>query len=788
MYLHILKRDLKRKKTMNCIILLFVILSAMFLSSSVNNILSVMGGVDRFLDLSGMKDYWTLMGEPDSGTPFGDLLSQNDKIKSYVREDVLTCTNEMIRKNGTVLSGIGGTAVLVSADRMCIRSFDEDNQPITAVEPGKIRLSAYVADKNNLKKGDRITVEMGGETLTLTFEGICKEAVIGREMVDCPRFILNPEDYDRFYRNDGIRSTFRHGIYLIETDDTNAVNDMISSIGGCRVNVPRSTLKLTYLFEIYAAAIVMALSIFLIVIAFVMLAFTIRFTVSEEFREIGIMKAIGLKNRSIRGLYLVKYLAISVAGSAIGFFAGIPFGKLLLRSVSRNMVLENDHPVLIGILCCAGVVLLILLFCWCCTGRIKKLTPIDAVRSGQTGERFGRKSLLHLGKSRIGANGFLAINDTVSSPKQTALLTIVFTLCTLLVMILSILGETLASDKLMNLVSVTKSDVYLENNSELLYIQNGNKTLRQAEEEIEQKLAENGMPGTVYAECCYNTITELNGKVSNGRFAYCCDTGTQDYFYNKGTAPQNANEVALASITAEECGAKIGDTVNITVCGEKKPFIVTAIFDSMQNLGRCGRFHESVGLPDREMMFTMAFQINFDDHPNDAVINSRVEKLREIFNTEKVFNKADYVDDCTKMSGVTGSAKNLTLIVTLMIIAMMSVLLERSFIAKEKSEIALMKAMGFKNSAVIGIHVLRFLIIAAVSVVIALLLSMPVTALIMDPTFASLGAVSGSDYAFNKTEAFLILPAVILASVVLSVFCTALSMKQIKAADTANIE
>ena len=49
MYLNILKKDLKRKKTMNCIILLFVVLSTMFFASSVNNILSVIGGLDRYL-------------------------------------------------------------------------------------------------------------------------------------------------------------------------------------------------------------------------------------------------------------------------------------------------------------------------------------------------------------------------------------------------------------------------------------------------------------------------------------------------------------------------------------------------------------------------------------------------------------------------------------------------------------------------------------------------------------------------------------------------------------------
>ena len=38
MFFDILKRDLKRKKTMNVIILLFVILSVMFISSSMMNL------------------------------------------------------------------------------------------------------------------------------------------------------------------------------------------------------------------------------------------------------------------------------------------------------------------------------------------------------------------------------------------------------------------------------------------------------------------------------------------------------------------------------------------------------------------------------------------------------------------------------------------------------------------------------------------------------------------------------------------------------------------------------
>lgn len=54
MYFSILKKDLKRKKTMNIIMLVFVILSSMFVSSSVNNIVTVTTALDNYFDMAGM--------------------------------------------------------------------------------------------------------------------------------------------------------------------------------------------------------------------------------------------------------------------------------------------------------------------------------------------------------------------------------------------------------------------------------------------------------------------------------------------------------------------------------------------------------------------------------------------------------------------------------------------------------------------------------------------------------------------------------------------------------------
>ena len=45
---------------MNIILLVFVLLSAMFVSSSANNILSVMTARDEFFEMSGMSDYFVM--------------------------------------------------------------------------------------------------------------------------------------------------------------------------------------------------------------------------------------------------------------------------------------------------------------------------------------------------------------------------------------------------------------------------------------------------------------------------------------------------------------------------------------------------------------------------------------------------------------------------------------------------------------------------------------------------------------------------------------------------------
>ena len=130
--------------------------------------------------------------------------------------------------------------------------------------------------------------------------------------------------------------------------------------------------------------LLIVVSVIFIAVSFVVLRFTITFTLSDEFREIGVMKAIGIGNFKIRGLYLAKYLGLSVIGAVIGLVLSFPFGEMLMSVSSQNIIVSNSNPIFVNILCAVLVIAVILSFCYGCTGKVRKMTPIDAIRNGQT--------------------------------------------------------------------------------------------------------------------------------------------------------------------------------------------------------------------------------------------------------------------------------------------------------------------------------------------------------------------------------------------------------------------
>ena len=789
MYLRILKKDLKRKKTMNIILLLFVILSAMFAASSVNNILSVVNGLDYFFEKANMPDvFYATRGEKKSQY-IEDFLQESEYVTDYRREDVIYLISSNLERDGEELCDLDRVGMLNKIDTVGINLFDSNDKILTEVEKGKIYIAGQEIKKTNLEVGDKITIKLEGVTKEFEFAGFVKDALYGSSMMANPRYIINSEDYKVFAENESIKADFAGNMYYFNISDEKGFEDASAKNAPyLQLNFDKSLIRMTYIMDILVAAILMVLSIGLLVVSFVVLRFTIGFTISEEFREIGVMKAVGLKNSSIRGMYLVKYLGIAVLGASVGYIISVPFGAALLKSVSDNMVLGSDNSVLTGIACCLAVVGMIMLFCWRCTAKINKLSPIDAVRNGQTGERFKKRSVMSLSKSKLGSTGFLSVNDILSAPRQYGLITFIFVLFTLLIMILTATANTIDSDSLLYLLSVKRSDVYLTDSERGMEIIGGIKTSDEASAEIEKILSENDMPGKVWVEPWYQLNVEVDGKNTNLSFLQCGKTETTDYEYTDGTAPMYTNEVAFAEAAAEKLGVKIGDTVRITIDGSTDEYLVSALFQSFDQMGMVGRLHQDIEINETAPSSLFAFQIDFDDNPSKEVIDQRREKLKDIMGTNIVEDSREFTKSSMGVGNTMATVRDLALVLAVIIIVLISVLMERSFIAKERSEIALMKAIGFKERSVVAHHTLRFLVISILAVVISAALCVPFTKLTMDPIFGMMGVMNSVEYKFDILSMFVIYPAVIVAATVVSVLLTSLYTGKVRASDTASIE
>ncbi|MBQ4105148.1 MAG: ABC transporter permease [Clostridia bacterium] len=773
MYLNILKRDLKRKKTMNVILLIFVMLSAMFMASSVNNIIAVTSGLDFFFEKAGMSDFFVIeMSTEDTGLQ--KAVKELDSVSDCRKEPLLLGNSSDIAFDEEKKATAGNSPLYCSVDDAQLNIFNQKNEVIKEVEKGTVYVTSSFASSNNVEIGDKLTVTVGESKVELKYMGKAKDAFLGSNFLGNCRFIMNDEDFQHLNKDESAKE--RSGnIYYIDTTDVSAVKATIGEFKGVTLNETAATMKNTYLLDMIVAALLLVVGVFLIIVSFVVLKHTIGFTIAEEFREIGVMKAIGMKNSSIRILYLIKYFAITVIGSALGFVLSVPFSYMMLKSVSESMYLESENSIIVGLLGTLLVVGLTMFFCWNSTSKIKKLTPIDAVRNGQTGERFRKKSLMHLSKSKLSSTTFLAANDIVSAPKKYSVITAVFAILIMLVMVLANTANTLKSENTLTLIGCIASDAYILSEPKSM-------------EEIEEILAENDMPGTVREEKVYSFGAIIGDEKTTLSFQHSADTNAADYVYGEGVAPENENEISISYVTAEEFSIGIGDEITLVVNGEEMICMVTALHQTMNMMGKVNRLHQDFDVSSFESTSSLGYQIDFDEELTNDELNERIEILRGIFGEEDVKNSVEMARDTLGAAETMEAVKNLTLVIVLFIVVLVAVLMERSFISSEKAEIAILKAIGFSNKSIIWHHTLRFAMVALIASLVAAALCLPATHLAIDPIFEMMGAVSGVGYEIVPLEIFLIYPAILVAVTIISAFFTSIYTNTIKSSDASNIE
>ena len=784
---------------MNVIIFLFTIIAACFVGSGLSNVVTVLNGTDYFFKKAEIGDLFIV--DYGDGQKTVNRLTSLDCVQS-VRQD--SCLLGMVSD-----ISVGRKKFLKDNNMLMIQKvysngvtfFDENNNPIRSVKEGEVYLPAKLLDLHELKVGDKICVTNHGVTTKpLTIAGSVKDALFSTTMMGSSRILLSDADYTGLVMACNQENSLGN-IICVKTTDTGYVNGKIADIKSISMTMTAENLKLAYIMYMIVAMVVLAISVCLILVSFVVLKYVITFSINEEFREIGIMKAIGIRSAKIRSLFAVKYACIAVVGSTIGFFISIPFGNMLITSVSDAMVLGNETGIRLNLLGALVVSLLMVGLSYYSTRKVKKCTPLDAIRCGQTGERYHQKIKRKLSASKMSNPLFLAVNDILSAPKRYITIMISFFLCSVFTFGLVLMADTMRSDRLITSFGI-RSDIYLDpeviSRRDRDYIVQGKYSkdpgLQKEQSpytrsilEIEDLLKEENMPGRVCAELFYAYKIKANGVEKTQYFEQDPYISMKEYTYSKGTAPVREDEIAITDKVSKELGVGIGDTITVDFGSEKKNCVVTAFFTTMNQLGDCILLNNKAPTDPKDVVVMMKYQINFKDHPSQKVIDERVQKLQKLYHTKDVMNATDYVVECMKSADAMDAVVRLLVIITLMVVILVAILMERSFISDEEGSIALLRAIGFSEGSIILWHVLRFMFVALAAELLAVILTLPLTHLWSDPIWAMMGQAK-IHYYFKPLSLLVCYPGLILAVTLLAASLTALYTRKIKAKDIITIE
>ena len=785
-----LKKDLMHRKSVNLILFLFITIATVFLASSVNNILVVSSSVDYYMDYANIPDVNLVAvnsGEKEKIMKW--IETEAPGVKDYGYQEMLSVEQKNLhRENGKKFNAEGLSLFLSEESSDYCKGFDPNGGALH-LQDDEIGMPAFLMDKNDLKVGDKVRISLNGRDKTFTLKTVVKDAAFGNDMVGMSRIFMNSDMYKEFKKT-GSEQTY--ALYFINVSSISEFTEAqnLQSFPSVLNTVSRSMYSMIYSFDLILAALLILVGICMILIALLVLRFTLLFTMEEEYREIGIMKAIGLRDKAIRRLYLVKYTFLVSSGAFLGLLISVPISCIMVARVSVNMIMEDSGVnFFVNILCTLLIIFLVMLFCMNCTRKLSRITAISAIRGGHSGESFAKASALYLIKQKyLRVPAYLGINDMLTHLKRYALLLVTFCISFVLLTIPLNTINTMQSSEMASKFTVnTDSAVYIkkiEGKQDSAY--RNSAQLKKGMQRVEREMKEKGYDAELTASSIYFLPFHAPGKKGNTKIMSLQIQGrnTEYLDYLEGSAPVLENEIAFSRLILADNNWNIGDRIEADLNGETYKFIITGSYADYMQLGSSARLNAKLDLSKVDMFEYWNVNVDMKTDKSQTELKDTLQKQ---FPDYEWYTAQEIVD--RNIGGIQESLSELLIPMTAMlcaVIMLITLLMEKLFIVREKGEIAMMKSIGFRNSSIRSWQVIRMILVALVSMLAAVPLSMLSNRFMLEPIFAIMGA--DVHIQIDPVQVYLIYPGVLLLGIICATIFATGQIKRIHIREMNNME
>lgn len=729
MYRKIIKNDVRESKLITIITALFITVAALLVALATILSVNLAGSIDTLMEKSQSPHYMQMHTGEVNRERLAKFVEANGNVATYE-------VAEFLNLNGSDIElGDHSLADSVEDNGLAVQSknldyfLDMENHPIQP-KPGELYVPVMFKKQGLAKIGDK--AKIAGKTFTIN--GFLRDGTMNSQMAGSKRFLLHQADYDELFSKGKLE-------YIIQfrLKDPSKLNQFEAAYkkAGLEVNGPSGTHRLFRLGNAMSdgimIGILLLISLLVVLMTFMCIRFTLLAKIEEDYKEIGVMKAIGLQLKAIKKIYLAKYAAISIIGSLLGYLISLPLSYLLLKNIKLFMG-ESKNEGLSWILAVAGVLavmLLMIAYVYVLLNRFKKISAVEAIRFSGANEKVNTKTRFNLRRlACFSTDTRIGIIDIMNRKKIYLTMLLVFIISTFIMIVPALVYHTASSEEFVESLGFShKIDIatslYQSTNS----VENQDK--------IEDYLA-NDPDVEMYSKISTKNFDVKEAGMENGVLSV--ELGNHQKFpvnYLKGHAPRRINEIALSTINADEYNKKIGDPIILIREGREEKFIVCGIYANLFNGGKTAKaIFEDRTTP--TIWTDISIKLK-----NPSKLTEKMNQYKEDLPFAKMNNAEQYRDQTfgSTIQSLLMVAIGASLVAVL-ITGLITSLFMKLLLVKDKKEIATLKTIGLTNQEIRNQYLARSLTILVIGIGLGTGLAMTLGKTISGLVSAGLGGVS----------------------------------------------
>lgn len=564
----------------------------------------------------------------------------------------------------------------------------DENMHCLKMNQGEIGVPVILLDQYEIKIGDVITLESGETIKKFVVSAYVYDAQMNSTLCSSTRFLISNEDFSELFENVGETE------YLIEAyfKDSSMAAAYQTAYEESEKNLPKDGQAVTYtmIFLLSALTDMMMAMVFLLagillgVIALLCLRYCLMAELEEDAKEIGTMKAIGISERGIQGLYLGKIRILMTAGILFGWMFSFEFQSFLTGHMRRTF--GNQKTTVWGYLLAFLISILgygfVVLYTRSILKKMRKVSIVDLLvtERGFSKERKSQDGMYRAKK--IPMNLLVGLREV---RRGYGVILLLLLLLSFLMMTPYRMADTLESHEFVTYMGSPLCDVLLE-------VEEGEE-LEERTEAARGLLNDQSMQGKISRFEMLRRIRLQSYDNEGNLVGLHIDTGStagEGLKYLSGKNPKKDTEIALSSLMAEELDKTVGDKMILLSDKTKKECTVSGIYQDVTSGGRTSKM--ICEFP-QETAEKYTFQIQMSEN---ADVLRMIENWRERLGSGYSIERMEEFLKQT-LGGVSAQVKqsSLTVIILALCLAGLIVFLFMKLrIAKEMGMLATKRAMG----------------------------------------------------------------------------------------------